>query len=108
MNKIRGTVSVKFEPIATPAWLKSGQTLNVNLVTNQSAKRLLIPASALRRAGERTVVLVLDGDRVAEKIVVTRPPTDKGIPVLAGLDAADRVVVNPKTIQPGDRVRIKR
>jgi hypothetical protein len=79
----------------------------VNLVTNQSAMRLLIPASALRRVGDRTVALVVQGDRVIEKIVLTRPPTDKGIPVLAGLVSSDRVVVNPGKLQPGEAVRVK-
>lgn len=108
VNRIRGTVSIKLQPIAPPAWLKSGQTLNVNLVTNQAAMRLLVPATALRRSGERTVALVVQGDRAIEKIVVTRPPTDKGIPVLAGLEASDIVIVNPEKIQPGDTVRIKK
>jgi HlyD family secretion protein len=108
VNKIRGTVSIKLEPIAPPAWLKSGQTLNVNLVTNQAAMRLLVPATALRRSGDRTVALVVEGDRAIEKIVITRPPTDKGIPVLAGLEASDLVIVNPAKIQAGDTVRIKK
>jgi HlyD family secretion protein len=108
VNKIRGTVSIKLEPLAPPAWLKSGQTLNVNLVTNQAALRLLVPATALRRSGDRTVALVVQGDRTIEKIVVTRPPTDKGIPVLAGLAPSDLVILNPEKIQPGDTVRIKK
>lgn len=108
INKIRGTVSVKLEPLAPPTWLKSGQTLNVNLITNQAALRLLVPASVLRRSGDRTVALVVDGDHAVEKIVVTRPPTNKGIPVLAGLAASDLVILNPLKIQPGDFVRIKK
>ncbi|MCX6612501.1 MAG: efflux RND transporter periplasmic adaptor subunit, partial [Acidobacteria bacterium] len=107
VNKIRGTVSVKLEPLSPPAWLKSGQTLNVNLVTNQAAKRLLVPATALRKSGERTVALVVDGDRAIEKIVLTRPPTGNGIPVMAGLEASDLVIVNPLKIQSGEIVRIK-
>ena len=108
INKIRGTVSVKLEPLTPPTWLKSGQTLNVNLITNQAALRLLVPASVLRRSGDRTVTLVVDGDHAVEKIVVTRPPTNKGIPVLAGLAASDLVILNPLKIQPGDFVRIKK
>jgi HlyD family secretion protein len=108
VNKIRGTVSIKLEPTAPPAWLRSGQTLNVNLITNQAALRLLIPASALRRSGDRTVVLVVEGDRAIEKMVVTRPPSDKGIPVLAGLEPSDLVIVDPQKIQPGDAVRMKK
>jgi HlyD family secretion protein len=108
VNKIRGTVSLKLEPISAPAWLRPGQTLNVNLITNQSAPRLLIPASALRRSGDRTVALVVQGDKAVEKIVVTRPPTDKGVPVLAGLESSNLVVIHPGKIQPGDPVRIKK
>ena len=108
INTIRGTVSIKLEPISPPAWLKSGQTLNVNLVTNEAAPRLLVPASALRRSGDRTVALVVEGDRAFEKIVLTRPPTANGIPVLAGLETTDLVIVNPQKIQSGDIVRIKK
>lgn len=108
INRIRGTVSIKLEPLSPPAWLKSGQTLNVNLITNQAAMRLLVPASALRRPGERTVALVVEEGRAMEKIVITRPPTEKGIPVLAGLEASDFVIVNPANIKHGDHVRIKK
>lgn len=108
INRIRGTVSIKLEPLHPPAWLKSGQTLNINLITNQAVMRLLVPASALRRSGERTVALAVQGGRVIEKIVITRPPTEKGIPVLAGLETSDLVIVNPAKIQPGDLVRIKK
>jgi HlyD family secretion protein len=108
VNRIRGTVSIKLMPINPPAWLKSGQTVNVNLVTNQAALRLLVPATALRRSGDRTVVLVVRGDRAIEKVVVTRPPTGKGVPVLAGLDTSDSVIVDPLKVQPGDTVRIKK
>jgi HlyD family secretion protein len=108
VNRIRGTVSIKLLPINPPAWLKSGQTVNVNLVTNQAALRLLVPATALRRSGDRTVVLVVRGDRAIEKVVVTRPPTGKGVPVLAGLETSDSVIVDPLKVQPGDTVRIKK
>jgi RND family efflux transporter MFP subunit len=108
VNKIRGTVSIKLLPISPPAWLKSGQTVNVNLVTNEAAMRLLVPTTALRRSGDRTVVLVVQGDRAVEKIVVTRPPTAKGVPLLAGLETSDAVIANPLKVQPGDRIRVKR
>lgn len=108
VNKIRGTVSIKLEPVSPPAWLKPGQTLNVNLVTNEAAQRLLVPPAALRRSGERTVALVVVGERAIEKIVLTRPPTSKGIPVLAGLEASDLIIVNPQKIQNGEIVRLKK
>jgi len=108
VNKTRGTVSIKLLPVNPPAWLKSGQTVNANLVTNQAVLRLLVPATALRRSGDRTVVLVVEGDRAVEKIVVTRPPTGQGVPVLAGLDTGDSVIVNPLKVQSGSTVRIRK
>lgn len=108
INRIRGTVSIKLEPLSPPAWLKSGQTLNINLVTNQAVMRLLVPASALRRSGERTVALAVQGGRAMEKVVITRPPTQNGIPVLAGLQASDFLILNPAKIQAGDSVRVKK
>ena len=107
VDQMRGTVTVTVAPIKPPAWLRPGQTVNVNIVTNPAAQRLLVPAAALRRVGDRIVVLVVQDDRAVEKVVQTRPPTKDGVPVVAGLDAADRVITNPAAVQPGDRLRIR-
>jgi hypothetical protein len=53
------------------------------------------------------VVLVVRDDRAVEKVVQTRPPTKDGVPVVAGLDADDRVITNPAAIRPGDRLRVR-
>jgi HlyD family secretion protein len=107
VDQTRGTVTVTVAPIKPPAWLRPGQTVNVNIVTNSAAQRLLVPAAALRRVGDRIVVLVVRDDRAVEKVVQTRPPTKDGVPVVAGLDADDRVITNPAAVQPGDRLRIR-
>jgi len=107
VDRIRGTVTIKLRPLQKPAWLKPGQTLNANLITGLAVSRLLVPSTALRRAGDKTIVLVVEADRAVEKIVVTRPPTEKGVPVLAGLDGNDLVIVNPSQVQPGDAIRVK-
>ena len=107
VDQTRGTVTVTVAPMKPPAWLRPGQTVNVNVVTNPAAQRLLVPAAALRRVGDRIVVLVVRDDRAVETVVQTRPPTKDGVPVVAGLDADDRVITNPAAIQPGDRLRIR-
>jgi HlyD family secretion protein len=107
VDQTRGTVTVTVAPVNPPAWLRPGQTVNVNVVTNPAARRLLVPAAALRRVADRNVVLVVRDDRAVEKVVQTRPPTKDGVPVAAGLDADDLVITNPATIQPGDRLRIR-
>ena len=107
VDQTRGTVTVTVAPIKPPAWLRPGQTVNVNVVTNPAAQRLLVPAAAFRRAGDRTVVLIARDDRAVEKVVQTRPPTKDGVPVVTGLDVDDRVILNPAAIRSGDRVRIR-
>jgi hypothetical protein len=100
-------VTVTVAPIEPPGWLRPGQTVNVNIVTNSAAQRLLVPAAALRRVGDRTVVLVVRDGRAVEQVVQIRPPTKDGVPVVAGLDAEDRVIASSAAIQPGDRVWIR-
>jgi HlyD family secretion protein len=107
VDQTRGTVTVTVAPVKPPDWLRPGQTVNVNIVTDPAAQRLLVPAAALRRVGDRTVVLVARDGRAVEKVVQTRPPTKDGVPVLTGLDADDRVITNPAGIQPGDRLRVR-
>jgi HlyD family secretion protein len=107
VDQARGTVTVTVAPGNPPAWLRPGQTVNVNIVTNRAAERLLVPAGALRRAGDRSVVLVVEDGRAIERTVLTRPPTEAGVPVTAGLRAGDQVITNAGTVQPGDRVRVR-
>jgi HlyD family secretion protein len=107
VDQARGTVTVTVAPLRPPAWLRPGQTVNVNVVTNQAVSRLLVPAEALRRASDKTVVLVVHEGRAVERAVLIRPPTKDGVPVLAGLGADDLVILSPGTIQPGERVRVR-
>jgi HlyD family secretion protein len=107
VDQARGTVTVTVAPIRPPDWLRPGQTVNVNVITRRAAERLLVPATALRRVGDRSVVLVVRDGRAVEQAVQTRPPTPAGVPVLAGVGAGDRVVADPAGVEPGDRVRLR-
>jgi RND family efflux transporter MFP subunit len=103
----RGTVQVTVKPNNSPAWLRPGQTVNVNVVTAKNVQRLVVPPTALTRAGERTVVFVIENGVALEKPVVTRAPTQEGVPVLAGLSADDRIIAEVGSIKGGDAVRVK-
>lgn len=107
VNVARGTVQVTVNPNNPPAWLRPGQTVNVNVVTAKNIQRLVVPPTALTRAGDRTVVFVIANGVALEKPVVTRAPTEEGVPVLAGLSADDRIVAEVGKIKAGDRVRVK-
>lgn len=108
VNPERGTIQVKIIPDNPPDWLRPGQTVNVNLITNERVDRLIVPVSSVLKKGDRTIVLVVQDGRVLEKLVLTRPATSKGVPIAAGLTTADRVIVNPSGIAAGDAVRVRR
>jgi len=107
VDQTRGTVAVRVTPLRSPDWLRSGQTVNVNLITHRAVPRLLVPASAVSRSGDQIVVYVVDNGRTLEKVVLTRPPTAQGVPVLAGLGAEDRIIADARGIVPGARVRVR-
>jgi HlyD family secretion protein len=107
VDQTRGTVTVRVTPLQPPDWLRPGQTVNVNIITHRAAPRMLIPASAVGRSGDQTVVYVVDDGRALEKVVLTRPPTAQGVPVLAGLSAEDRIIGDARGLTAGERVRVR-
>ena len=108
VNPERGTIQVKITADNPPDWLRPGQTVNVNLITNERVNRLIVPASSVLRKGDGTIVLVMEDGHALEKLVLTRPATRQGVPISAGLTTADRVIVNPSGIASGDAVRARR
>lgn len=103
----RGTVMVRVAPLQPPGWLRPGQTVNVNIITHEAVPRLLVPPEAVSRSGDQTVVFVVENGRALEKVVITRPPTGQGVPVLAGLHAEDRIIANARGITAGERVQVR-
>jgi HlyD family secretion protein len=107
VDQTRGTVTVRVTPLQPPDWLRPGQTVNVNIITQRAVPRLLIPAVAVSRSGDQTVVYVVENGRALEKVVLTRPPTGQGVPVLAGLSAEDRIIADARGLTAGGRVRVR-
>jgi HlyD family secretion protein len=108
VDQTRGTVTVRVLPLQPPDWLRPGQTVNVNIITHRAAPRLLIPASAVGRSGDQSVVYVVENGRALEKVILTRPPTAQGVPVLAGLSPDDRIIADARGLTAGQRVRVRR
>jgi HlyD family secretion protein len=107
VDQTRGTVTVRVTPLQPPDWLRPGQTVNVNIITHHAASRLLVPASAVGRSGGQTVVYIVENGRALEKVILTRPPTPQGVPVLAGLSAEDRIIADARHLTAGERVRVR-
>ena len=101
----RGTVEVRLVPLTSPSWLRPGQTLSVNIVTDTGTQRLVIPLTAVNTiGGQSTVLTIADGKVVTTPVTVAAPGPD-GVPVLTGLKEGDAVVVIPTGHKAGDPAR---
>jgi HlyD family secretion protein len=107
VDQARGIVTVKVTPENPPDWLRPGQTVNVNLITNEKIERLIVPSTAVLRQGSRSVVLTVEDGHVVERQVTTRPAVKLGIPISSGLSEADEVIVQPGAVTAGQAVRIR-
>lgn len=108
VDQARGIVTVKITPENPPDWLRPGQTINVNLVTNEQVDRLIVPSTAVLRQGSRSVVLVVQDGHAIERAVITRAAITQGIPISDGITSSDVIIVNPLGISAGDPVRVQR
>lgn len=105
VDQARGTIEVKVIPNNAPEWLRPGQTVDVNIITGKNARRLLVPENSLIRVGDQTVVFVVVDGKVAQKPVVTRPPTKEGVPVISGLVQEDFIIAETAGLAVGDKVQ---
>jgi RND family efflux transporter MFP subunit len=86
--------------------LKPGTFVRASLVTRQAEDTLFIPAQALVVfAGIEKAFVVVDG-RSAEKLIRTGRRNADEVEVLEGLNAGERVVVEPGSLVGGMRVEI--
>lgn len=107
VDEARGIVTIKITPVDPPSWLRPGQTVNVNLLTNEKVDRMLVPSTAVLRQGTRSVVMVVEDGRVAEKVVMTRPTVQQGIPIVSGLTDSDQVIADASGLKVGQPVRVR-
>ena len=77
VDQTRGTIEIKVVPIEAPEWLRPGQTVDVNIITAENVSRLLIPQTAVMRAGDENVVFIVIDGKAVQRTVVTRPATKR-------------------------------
>ncbi len=107
VDQARGTILIKIVPVNPPDWLRPGQTVNVNIITAKNVTRLLVPQTSLIRSGDVTFVFVIENGKAAQKIVVTRPLTNEGVPVISGLEIGDLIISDTANITVGKSVQAK-
>lgn len=84
VNSDRGTIIIKLRPKADVNWLRSDMTVDVNLITKEHARRIILPVDCVTHVAGKTSVLVVDhGKAVA-------------VPVKAGAAGPEGVVIDGK------------
>lgn len=101
----RGTVEVRVVPDRAPSWLKPGMTVDLNIIVAENLRRLVVPRSAVRREGDRSVVIVPRDGRAVARPVLLGPVEGEVVPVLEGLSAGDRIARDADRLEPGARVK---
>ena len=104
VDAAKGQVTVKIEPRTVPVWLRPGQTLSVNIVTQKAAPRLVVPLQTVTTAGGFSTVLLVENGVVQKKTITAEASGADGVPVSAGLTATDSVVLDPGTTSVGQKV----
>jgi HlyD family secretion protein len=101
---MRGTVTVKVVPEEMPAWLRPGLTVDLNIIVNEAAQRLVIPRTAVRRQGDSSIVIVPENGQARARPVILGAVEGEVVPVIEGVGPSDRVARHADRVQPGARV----
>src|SRR5262249_4129858 len=102
-----GTIQVRAE-VANPQWvLRPGQFGRVRAVTEEVPNAILVPQVAVQDLqGAKTVLVVGEGDKVAQRTVTLREAYQDFYIVTAGLKAGERVIVEGiQKTRPGMQVK---
>jgi HlyD family secretion protein len=108
IDNARGTVELTVVPVpagAAPKWLRPGQTVNVNVILREG-RRLVIPTTAVKREGEKSIALVLENGRAIPRTISLGDVEGKMVPV-TGLKPSDVVLTDVLAAAPGARVRAR-
>lgn len=101
----KGTIQIACVPKLVTAKIRPGQRVDITVVVDPHARRLMLPVSAVRRRSDLTTVLVIDGDRAKARNVRTGLSSAGEVAVLSGISMDDRIIRDPGSLEDGARVR---
>lgn len=104
----RGTIEVKFLVAGRPDFLREDMTLSLSVTTASKDSTLTVPAAALVGGGDKPRVRLIADGHIAERPVTVGLRTLERVEILSGLAAGDQVLLDPSSVQPGQRARAGR
>ncbi|MCE5197900.1 MAG: efflux RND transporter periplasmic adaptor subunit [Armatimonadota bacterium] len=108
VNSERGTIQVLLRPVQSASWLRPDLTVDVNIITNNSASRIILPADSVTRHGGRTVVLVIRNGKAVVVPVTAGAAGESGVVVTGNLRDGDQVIRNASGVTVNSDVRAAR
>ena len=104
----RGTITIKLRPTTQVTWLRPDLTVDVNIITETGARRIILPPDTVTRADGEPAVLVVKNGQTEPVKVTTGAVGPDGVVVFGELADGDRVVRNASDVEPHDAVRVTR
>ena len=100
------TFEVRVRPDSNDGRLRPGMFAQVNILTQEKPKAVLIPKEAVVTRSGQTVVFVLNGDTVQMRQVKLGLSKDGTVEVVSGVKAGEEVVVaGQNDLRDGDKVK---
>ena len=107
LDPVKHTFRAEVEVANDEGVLRPGMFVEVTVVVEQRADVNVVPREAVTDRSGKTVVFVLDGQRVSRRDVRLGLGDDDQVQVLDGLAVGDRIVVRGlETLTDGTRVRV--
>lgn len=94
VKEYKATVSVENPPVG----LRAGMTASVTVLCEEINDALQVPVQAVYSHGSQFYCFVFKGGKWEARPVITGPTNDKFYVIESGLDVADRVAMNPRTL----------
>ncbi|MCE5323233.1 efflux RND transporter periplasmic adaptor subunit [bacterium] len=98
VNPERGTIQILLTPTSHATWLRPDLTVDVNIITEKSARRIILPADTLTRHGGGSAVFVVRHGRAVPVRVTAGAVGSAGVVVTGDLRDGEQVVRNADNV----------
>ncbi len=106
IDRASGAAVIRLAFVEEAPELPVGLSLDVNLLIEEHPEALTVPRAAVAGlGGERQWVMAVDGDRTVQRQVEVVDWPAPRLLLLSGLEAGDRVALEPKKVPEGIAVR---
>lgn len=107
VDETRGTVQIAAVPVLRDVRLVAGQTIDFTIVTNANARRLIVPATAVKRTGDETDVFVYRDGTIRAQPVTVGAASKTDVAVLSGLTEGDSIARDAGPLANKQEVRVR-